>query len=254
MKTAQDRETTSAGQRQSPWRGAGPALALFASAYLGLGRAFEVPALILLAEVAFLGVVAAHVVHRGPDLLTGTRYRGALFAVYLLAILVVLQAWNPNTPGLGMWAIGARKSFLPAIALVAGYVWQIDREELLRVVRVVAWLMLPVLVFGVFDFLQPTAIGMAVRAAARADRYTGEIGGVTRAVSVLPGPFHFGMLGLLGVGVALAMPERRLLRLVLGAAGVAAVVTSLTRTNLVGLVVVPVVYLVVARRAGAPKR
>ena len=194
---------------------------------------------------------------RGPG---RTLTSPALFAIFCFGVfylIAILQIFNPNVPSLTAGLEGFRKTAWTSVAFFLAVMSMRTRGDVDRILRWVIFAGCLVALYGLKQAIWWSPFDDRIVESQSAGYWTAMgWGGRYRAVGTLSGPFHLGILGgqLFGLGRMLQVREsslvleRRLAWLVMGL-GVAAVVASQTRTNLVALVVLGGSLLLLTQRS-----
>jgi O-antigen ligase len=168
---------------------------------------------------------------------------------FLLAVLVyltmgLLQIANPNVPSLVAGLEGFRKTCLYVCPALLGLYLNWSPRTATRFVRVLALCAVPVCIYGLKQFLAPSAFDFQIPEQNQAGEAVYNVFGAYRATSLLGSPFALGFLGNVVVAIALFLAGTGTAPIwvwVAAGSGVVAVVVSLTRVNILAALLVAVI-------------
>lgn len=161
------------------------------------------------------------------------------FFLLLFFIISLIQIFNPNVPVFQAGLEGFRKTTYQMLGVFIGIYYIKNRLEVEKIAKYICYASVPVLVYGIKQFFFFSSFDQRIVEANFADWHVLTILGESRAISIFSGPFHFGMFSCVIALIALYfyVKEKRLLYLVLCIISVTGPFFSLTRTNIVALVV-----------------
>lgn len=168
------------------------------------------------------------------------RLKKLTFAVYLFIALSLLELMNPNVPSLLAGLLGLRKTSFYLIALLIGVYLAWDYTRIVRFLRWVVILGIPICLYAYKQFYSPSAIDYKIIQMNQAGVAVYNVFGISRATSIFSSPFILGYFGnLIGaISIFLFAVSKKKRWLAAGAIGFFSVFCSVTRVNLVALVVV----------------
>lgn len=165
------------------------------------------------------------------------------FVVTLFIFLSFLQMFNPNIPGLTAGLQGFRKTAIPFLLFYIGLFAFKDTDEVKKFIVSVSIISIPILVYGIKQYLFISDFDKLFLYSNAADIYTGMLFGRPRATSIFAGSFHFGMFGAALAVLNLYLMDnaqtfkQKILFFVLFFLSILACYSSLTRTNLLALII-----------------
>jgi O-antigen ligase len=177
--------------------------------------------------------------------------KGKFFFVFLLTSFIVLsftQITNPNIPSFAAGLEGFRKTCFSFILFYIGLFSFRDKLEIRRFLIFLSIISIPILLYGIKQYLYFTNFDTTFLNDNVAISYTGEFFGKHRATSIFAGPFHFAMfssvftlinLWLIGV---VEKRKHKLIFFILFLTSIMACYSSLVRTNLIALSVALICY------------
>jgi O-antigen ligase len=213
--------------------------------WTGLARGIlGVPVFAALLDVALLGLagtVALGFVRRRE--LPRLSILMVLIGAYMA--LALIEIFNPNVPSLRAGVEGYRKT---AFTMLAFFIVVLSGElDAGRFFRIVALGSIPTFIWAARQFISPLAVELNIISSAGTSPISFHSGQVLRAFAPTAGPFHLGILGgaILIVAVMLAASRGPRWLLVAALAGMG-LGLSITRANMVGLIVACAVLAVAA--------
>ena len=171
-----------------------------------------------------------------------------IVVVSSFVVISFLQIFNPNIPSVMAGIEGFRKTSLPFLFFYVGLLAFKNVKEVKSFIISFSLISMPILLYGIKQYLFPTNFDMLYIKANDADMYTGTFFGKVRATSVFAGPFHFGMfsavLAVFNLFLIDIVKKKRykfyfFLQFLVS---VVACYSSLTRTNLIALFVALLLY------------
>lgn len=167
-----------------------------------------------------------------------------LLAVCAYLLIGLLQMANPNVPSLQAGLEGFRKTCLYVSPAIIGLYLGWSPSTATRFIRVLAIGAVPLCLYGVKQFLAPSAFDLQIPEQNTAGEAVYNIFGTFRATSLLGSPFALGFLGsvviALGFYLAAARTAAPWVWLVV-CGGIAATVVSLTRVSILAGIFLAVV-------------
>lgn len=174
-----------------------------------------------------------------------------LFLVTTFLTLSILEMFNPNIPSLSAGLQGLRKTSFAFLLFYLGILSFKNVGEVRAFLAKMTLISLPLLLYGVKQYFFISEFDKIFLFSNDADIWTGMLFGRPRATSVFAGSFHFGMFGAIIAVVSLFLMDSAkkkshkffcFVSLIIAMAGC---YTSLTRTNLIALVVGVMVYKII---------
>lgn len=164
---------------------------------------------------------------------------GIELSLILFFIISLIQIFNPNVPTLQAGLEGFRKTTFQMLGIFLGIYYIKNHLEIEKIFKYICYVSIPILVYGIKQFFFFSSFDQKIVESNFAEWHVFTILGESRAISIFSGPFHFGMFSCAIALIALYfyLKENRILFLVLCLVSVTCVFLSLTRTNIVALIV-----------------
>ena len=160
-------------------------------------------------------------------------------SLLLFFLISLFQLFNPNVPTLLAGLEGFRKTTYQMLAVFLGIYLVRDSSEIEKISKYMCYASVPILLYGIKQFFFFSPFDQKIVELNLGSFWTHHIAGHVRSISIFSGPFHFGMfscfIGLLSLYFYLK--RRNIFYLVLLIFSVLGVVFSMTRTNIVALII-----------------
>ncbi|CEP94203.1 O-antigen polymerase [[Clostridium] sordellii] len=180
--------------------------------------------------------------------------------IYVLTLLLLglIGILNPNIINKYNSLIEFRKTIFQFLAIYIGYIYIYSREELNEILKFILIISLPILIYGIKQYIIFTEFDMLYLAQSSADIYTNMYGGKFRAISIFSGPFHFGMFSLIMLCIAIYFmsiykEKSKYKYYLIAIIAIISALSSLTRVNIVALLVILIVNLIFIFKVGNKK-
>lgn len=156
----------------------------------------------------------------------------------LFFLISVVQIFNPNIPSLQIGLEGFRKTTFQMIGIFLGIYFIRDSLEVEKISKHLCFASIPILLYGIKQWFFFSSFDQKIIDTNLAGFWTYTILGKMRAISIFSGPFHFGMFSCIFCMLSLFFyqKKRRIFYLVLFAISLLGVIFSMTRTNIVALI------------------
>lgn len=202
----------------------------------------------LVSDVALVAALVSLISYRWNP-----RRLSCLSAVFASALLLILlsafELLNENITNHLYSLVEFRKTFFQLLALFVAYAYfdaKNGSEEKVRLIKFIVWASIPLILYGVKQFFLFDSSDSRLYSLMDSASDTNRYGSTIRAISFFSGPFHYGMFCALIFALCLYLGRKTSEKkfYVLAAVSLVGVFCSYTRTNMVCVLVVMVMFFV----------
>jgi len=164
---------------------------------------------------------------------------GIEISLLLFFLISLVQLFNPNIPTLQVGLEGFRKTTYQMLAVFLGIYCVRDSLEIEKISRYLCYASIPILLYGIKQWFFFSPFDQKIIELNAGEFWTHHIAGRVRAISIFSGPFHFGMFSCIVALLSLYfyLKKKGFFYLVLLIISIMGVLFSMTRTNIVALVI-----------------
>jgi len=159
--------------------------------------------------------------------------------LYIFFFISLIQLINSNVPSLTIGFEGFRKTTFQMLAVFIGIYFIENKEQIQKILKTLAWFSIPVLLYGLKQFFLFSSFDLKIIELNAASIWTHKYGGIYRSISIFSGPFHFGMFSCIIALIFLYfyLKIKKFSYLFLSIVSIMGVFLSMTRTNIVALII-----------------
>jgi len=213
--------------------------------YLNILRPFSIYKILSpLCDVFIFLIICKHLLKNG---IQKNKIPFFLMVTYFM-LLTAFQMLNPNIPEISAGILGFRKTALPFLMFYLGLFSFSKAKDVEYFLKQISLWSIPILLYGVKQHFFSSNFDNLYIYSNNANMYTGLLFNQIRSVSIFAGPFHYGLFSAVIAVISLYMIDNvyakkyKFFYIALFILSLIACYSSLTRTNLICLIVGVFVY------------
>lgn len=200
----------------------------------------------LIADMALIGLIVYYVACTGGKLKIKKAQEKYFWVIFLIQVISIAEIFHTNINNRLYSIIEYRKSYFQMLILLV-FLLYLDQTNLdiSKWLKYIGYLGMPIVLYGIKQFLFWGKIDDIFAGMNDADFWTLHYGGHVRSISIFSGPFQYGMFCILifAIFFYLFLEERKKRYFCLSLFAAFGCYCSITRTNLVCLIVAAIIFL-----------